>query len=182
MAKPKLSEQQKLSLLEWLAEGLKTKEINERAAKHEEPFEVSPQLVYQYRTDYEIDLTNLRSRNEMAALHTGLSLKANRLEKLFALAERLEEDLFNRKLVWTEQVKGIGSGSDFERITFEEFNASEIKEYRAVLDDIAKETGGRVLRTDVTSEGKPMKAYIGVSPDDWNSDKPKGATDGPEEA
>ena len=179
MAKPKLEQNQKLALLEWMAEGLKTAEVNERAAKFDPPFEVSPQLMYQYRTDYEEDLTNLRTRNEMAALHTGLSLKAKRIEKLVQLAEALEDDIFTKRLVWIQQVKGIGSGLQFEKITFEEFNAAEIKEYRGVLDDIAKETGGRIIRADITSKDQPIKGYVGVSPDDWdNKDE---AEDGPKE-
>jgi hypothetical protein len=166
--KSKLSDEQREALLEWMAEGLTTKEINDRSLKFVPPFEVSSQLVYQYRIDYGEPLQELMSRNEMAALRTGLAVKANRLEKLQRLAALLEEDLLTKMLTWTEDKKMVGN----ETVTFKQFNAAEIKELRGLLDDIAKETGGRVLKADITSGGQPIKGYVGISPEDW--DAPEG--------
>jgi hypothetical protein len=162
-----MSDPQRLMLLEWIAEGCDNKEINERGAKFEEPFSVSSQLNYAYRKQYAQTLEELRTERDLAALHTGLALRANRVKKLFRLAEALENDLYERSLVWTKNVKGIGSGDDFERIEFKEFNAAEIKELRGVYDDIAKETGGRVARADITSGNQKIKGYMVVSPDEW---------------
>lgn len=160
----KLSEAQRLQLLEWIGEGLNSAEINELALKFEEPFEVSRQLVYQYRQTYDEPLKVIRQRKENEALTTGLALKAKRLEKLYKLAAVMEEDLHEKKLRWLKDTKMVGN----EKVTFEQFNAAEIRELRGVYDDIAKETGGRMNKVDITSGGQPLKTYVGVSPDDWD--------------
>lgn len=162
-----LTDEQRLSVLEWVAEGLTTEQCNKKARAAKPPFEVTAQQLHYFRKTYGVLLSELRTERELEALTTGLAVKANRLERLCRLAAALERDLYDKKLIWTAQVKGIGSGSDFERVTFEEFNASEIKELRGVYDDIAKETGGRVTKSDITTGGRPIKGYVLVNPGDW---------------
>lgn len=170
----KLNDAQRAQLLQWLAEGLTTQEINTVAASFDnpdtglaEPFTVSPQLCYQYRHDHELDLTELRSARDEEAIVTGLAIRANRLKTLFKLARELEADLYERKRLWTQNAKTVAN----EGYKFEEFNEAEIRQLRGVLDDIAKETNGRIQRVDLTTQGKKIKGYVGISPDDWDADE-----------
>ena len=155
----RLKKAQKEKALEWVAAGLQTDEINARAAEFEPPFEVSRQQVDYYRKTRETDLRAIRSLSEMNALVEGYALKEHRVYKLSILAALMEKDLFGGFL-WTDQVKGVGSGDIAEIVDYEEFNASEVVQYRGVLDDIAKEIGGRVQKTDVTNTGELVIRWV----------------------
>jgi hypothetical protein len=179
--KSKLTEEQRLAVLEWLAEGKTLHEVNSLAASFEPPFKMTSQQCYAYRKDYDIDLQKIMQEKDTLALNTGLALRANRVQALIALALLLEEDLRVKKLVWTRDVKSIavGAGKDTEhvRIDFEVFNKAEIQELRGIYDDIAKETGGRITKVDVSSLGKAIKGYVVVDPDKWPD--PSGANGTP---
>jgi hypothetical protein len=151
----KLTKDQKSSLLKWVAEGLETDEINKRASLHETPFRVSRAQVDYYRRTRQINLHELMQSDEYNALNTGLSLKEERVKRLTLLAAMMEEDIFGGVL-WTNDVKMIGSGAYQEKVEFEEFNAAEVQHYRGVLDDIAKETGGRVQKISATVDFTKM--------------------------
>lgn len=153
----RLKKVQKEALLGWIAEGLTSDEVNNRASLLEDPFEVSRQQVDHYRKTRKLQIEEILKQSEYAALNVGLAKKATRVELLKKIANHLTEDLFERKLFWTDMVKGIGSKDDFERIEYEEFNAAEVAQLRGVLDDIAKEIGERQNRTDITSGGEPIK-------------------------
>ena len=168
MARNKLDEKQRLQVLEWLGEGLTTNEINDLAVSFEPPFKVSAQLLYQYRKDYEIDIAKIRSERDTLAISQGLALRSTRVQKLIELARLLEEDLRVKELVWTDNAKTVGN----ERYDFKEFNEAELRQLRGIYEDIAKETGGRITRTDITSDNKQIKGYVIISPDDW-PDKPE---------
>lgn len=155
----RLKKAQKEATLAWIAEGLQTDEINDRAASFEPPFSVLRQQVDYYRKTRKQDINAIKSVDELHALTTGLALKGNRVAKLQQLAALMERDLFGGFL-WTEEVKGVGSGDIAQIVDYEEFNAAEVTQYRGVLDDIAKETGGRVQRQDVTSGGKVIEVVI----------------------
>jgi hypothetical protein len=153
----RLKKAQKEALLEWIAEGLTSDEVNNRASLLDDPFEVSRQQVDHYRKTRKVQIENILQRSEDHALNTGLAKKAARVDLLKKVAAHLTEDLFKRKLFWTDMVKGIGSKEDFERIEYEEFNAAEVAQLRGALDDIAKEVGDRQNRTDITSGGEPIQ-------------------------
>lgn len=174
MAAPKLLEPQQIQLIQWLGEGLTTDEINELAAKESPPFHITPALNTYYRSTspHKEQIKEIRDRIQEKVFSEGLALASERAKRLLKLARLLEADLHERYKVWLKDVKGIGSGEQFERVEFETFNAAEIKELRAIYDDIAKETGGRINRVDLTSKGNEMKTYVGVSPDDWDGDAP----------
>lgn len=138
----RLRKDQKEALLAWVAEGLETDEINQRAAAFRPAFQVKRANVANYRRRRNADLEAIRKAGELDALTEGLARKDVRVGKLAQLAALLEADLFGGFL-WTEQVKSIGSGVDQQVVDYEEFNASEVREYRGVLDDIAKEMGQR---------------------------------------
>jgi hypothetical protein len=155
----RLRKAQKEKVLEWVAAGLLTDEINSRGNEFDPPFSVSNQQVNYYRKTREADLQAIRSVSEAKALTEGFALKEHRVFKLSILAALLEKDLFGG-FIWTDQVKGVGSGDIAEIVDYEEFNAAEVIQYRGILDDIAKETGGRVQKTDVTSDGKQLPVTI----------------------
>lgn len=138
----RLQKNQKKKLLEWISEGLQTDEINTRAADFGTPFRVSRQQVDWYRSTREQSLVAMQAAAEHDALTTGLALKSNRVQKLQQLAVLMEQDLFGGFL-WTDQVKMIGSGPFAKEVDYEEFNTAEVAQYRATLDDIAKEVGDR---------------------------------------
>jgi len=159
----RLRKKQRRKLLEWVSEGLKTDEINARAAEFIEPFKVTWQQVDWYRKTRRIDIKNILAEDEKNALTTGLALKENRVAKLKALAEMMELD-FADELLWTDQIKSIGSGFSAQVVEYQEFNAGEVTQYRGILDDIAKEVGDRV--TKIKNEGEltininPMKEVL----------------------
>ncbi len=86
------------------------------------------------------------------ALNTGLALKEERVKKLKVLAAKMEADILKDRL-WVQDVKSIGNGPSTQIIDFEYFNKAEVDSYRGVLDDIAKETGGRVVKQEHTGAG-----------------------------
>ena len=145
----RLRKEQRNEILKWVAAGLETGEINENAGKFDPPFRVSRAQVDYYRRTRGVDLKEILEIGQHNALTTGLALKEERIKRLTLLAALMEEDLFGGVL-WTENVKMIGSGFDQERVEFEEYNAAEVAQYRGVLDDIAKEVGQRVQRQEHT--------------------------------
>lgn len=154
-----LKRRQKKALLQWIAEGLQSDEINARGAEFDPPFNVSRQQVDYYRRTRRIDLEAIQHIDEQTALTQGYADKQHRVYKLSLLAALLENDLLNG-LLWTDDVKGVGAGAVAEVVDFEQFNRAEVDAYRGVLDDIAKETGGRIVRTDLTTDGKPIPAPV----------------------
>jgi len=169
----RLKKAQKAILTEWIAEGLASDEINLRASEVGDPFNVSRQQVDYYRNKYSIKIDELRELAEFSALNKGLAKTSKRVELLKRLAGRLVKDLFDDDLIWTDDVKGIGSGDIAEIIEYEKFNTPEIIQLRGVLDDIAKEVGGRVQKVDQKTEhsGKiAYKLYERISPDDWDKE------------
>jgi len=147
----RLKKGQKEAVLKWIAAGLESDEINERAAEFTSPFNVSRGQVQFYRRTRQIDIEAIKKGDEYKALNEGLALKTERIKKLKQLATLMESDLFGG-LLWTEDVKGVGSGDLAQIIEFEEFNKPEVDAYRGVLDDIAKELGERVLRQEITGK------------------------------
>lgn len=167
----RLKKKQKEALLAWIAEGLETDEINDRASRFDPPFSVTRQNVDRYRKRVTVDLEEIRRAGGLQALSEGLARKEERVKRLQHLAALMERDLFGGFL-WTENVKGVGGGEFMQMVDYEEFNASEVREYRGVLDDIAKEMGHRkqaVEHTGADGGDIIVKAYIGISPDDWNA-------------
>lgn len=156
------------ALISWIAEGMTEGEINNQAANFTPSFKVTPTVIFHYKHSRELDVDKLRRTKELEALATGLALKANRLKKLYDLAQRLEDDIKLHNRLWLNRVKSITvAKGTYERIEELEFIAPLVDQLRKVYADIAAETGGRVLRADITSKDKPIKGYVGISPEDW---------------
>lgn len=90
-----------------------------------------------------------------AVMAEGLALDYERTRKLLRLADFLEEQIYEQgedgvyHNVWVPDVKQIGTGDNAERVDIERFNASLLEQYRGVLDDIAKEAGGRIKKQQI---------------------------------
>jgi hypothetical protein len=141
----KLKRKQQNALLEWAAEGLRLIEINERAAEFDPPFEVDYLQLKHARTRAKKRFSELREDYEKEALAEGLSRKAVRIRRLAQLAEKLEADLLDHDRLWVQEPKQVGA----QVIEVERFNAPEVKEYRGLLDDIARELGERRQSIDL---------------------------------
>jgi hypothetical protein len=166
----RLKKSQKEAVLQWIAEGLETDEINTRAADFAPPFKVTRQNVLQYRKSRGLRLEEIQEQGETTALTSGLALKENRVAKLKLLADKMLKDLLAKDTEkwWLLQVKGIGRGDDFERVEYYEFNKAELDALRGVLDDIALEVGDRVKKSDMTSGGNPVQPIVNVYMPDNN--------------
>lgn len=138
----RLKKKQKEAVIAWVTEGLETSEINARAKKFKPPFNVSRQQVDFYRETRKADLATIKAIGEFASMTQGFALKENRVNALQTIAALMYRDITNGFL-WLDQVKALGSGEYMDVVDYEEFNASEVKEFRAALDDIAKEMGQR---------------------------------------
>lgn len=135
----RLKKEQREALLAWIAEGLETDEINQRAAKHKPKFKVTRQQVDHYRKTRKQNIAEIKSSGELTALTSGLARVEARVQLLQDLAEKLRADLFDGKKLWLEQAKSVGMST----FNYQEFNASEVSQLRGVLDDIAQELGER---------------------------------------
>lgn len=147
----RLSKVQREALLGWISDGLETAEINARAARFSPPFAVSRQQVDHYRRTRAVKVKEIVAAGEDDALTSGLALRSERVRKLKLLAERMECDLLGEgqaDRLWLTDVKSVGSGSRQTIVDFEEFNATEVREYRATLDDLARELGDRKQRVE----------------------------------
>ena len=143
----RLKKEQREAVIKWVVAGFRSDEINNRAAAWIPPFSVSRGQVVYYRKTRGIDVAKLEEMGEHDALNSGLALVSERVKKLKELAELLENDIFG-DLLWTDNVKGVGSGPVATIVDYEEFNAAEVAAYRGVLDDIAKEMSHRVQRQE----------------------------------
>jgi len=160
----RLKKDQKTILLSWIAEGLTSDEINNRADIFVPQFSVSRQQVDWYRKTRQVDIVRILAEDEYKALRTGLASKMQRVKRLKELAATLEKDLFSgeRDDIWLPQVKGVGVGKAATVVDYEEFNRFEIDAYRGLLDDIAKEVGERVQKQDITTLGEKLPGMIQV--------------------
>lgn len=154
--KAQLKKAQREALISWVAEGLSTDEINERAAKFKPKFEVSWRVVTYYRKSRGVNVQEVREQGELDALKTGLAVKENRVIALNRLAQKMIDDLADGHGLWLTNYKGIGRGQNYEKIEYQEFNRAEVESLRGVLEDIAAEIGDRIRKADLTSGGKPL--------------------------
>lgn len=162
-----LTEKQLDYLLAWLAEGLNNNQILERAANTEGFGKIQPGQINHYRAKNSAIIASKRRDREEIALNIGLALRANRLQSLQNLARLLEDDIFQNNKLWLTRVKGVGSGSYYERVVEEEFNTAEIQQLRGIYEDIAKEVGQRkadLILTDDDSNN-PANSLLSLPAD-----------------
>lgn len=121
---------------------------------------------------YDAELERIKNEHAEEVLQSGLALVHERVQELKDLSDFLKGQLYEQgeggvfHNVWLPDVKQIGSGPDAERVDIERFNAAIIDQYRGVLDDIAKEVGGRVVRQEVTGQTEVTVNFISNVDDD----------------
>lgn len=114
-------------------------------------------------TEYDAGWEARKNAEREAVIGYGLALDYERLRELYQLAAFLKAQIYERDAdgvfynIWMPDVKSIGSGEFAERVDLERFNPALIEQYRKVLEDIAKETGGRIDKKDITSGGDALK-------------------------
>jgi hypothetical protein len=125
--------------------------------------------------EYGAELEQRKNERRKEVMDSGLALDFERVDQLKDLAHFLIDQLYEQgedgdyHNVWLPDVKQIGSGKNAERVDIERFNAAIFSELRGVLDDLAKETGGRKQKHEVSGPegGAVTVQYTGnVNPDD----------------
>ena len=160
-----LTPTQKNSLLEWLAQGLEPREMRNLALQHRYPFKLTPKAIKYWRYKFKGEIISLRREKEKEALRRGLALRSNRLQALYDLAVLLERDLKFEGKLWLNKVKGIGSGSYFERVVEQEFNEAELRQLRGIYEDIAKEVGARKAELGIDQEEENVPRLLSLPAD-----------------
>lgn len=89
---------------------------------------------------------------------SGLALVHERVATLRRLGGLLEAELYDEESgelrnLWLPDAKQIGSGESAERVDLLRFNEALIRQLREVLDDIAREVGGRRPGLEISGGG-----------------------------
>lgn len=93
------------------------------------------------------------------AMQTGLAATYERVLALKKLAATLAAEIWREDgslvpgKVWLKDAKQIGAGPLAERVDLIRFNAPLIEQFRGVLDDLARETGGRKQQLEHSGPG-----------------------------
>lgn len=145
---PKLTEEQRLALREWLAAEYSGPLIKKWFKEREWP-DVDDAVFTYYRKQWAPEIEAARATRRGGALNSGLALKEERVRRLAEHADELEA------IKWEPDDKG--------RLWNE-------KAWRETLDDIAKETGGRRTGIDLDVVEKELDAALdklkdGLPPD-----------------
>jgi PBSX family phage terminase large subunit len=154
-----LTDAQRTALISWIAEGLGGREIRNNARNFRAPFNVSESKLAYYRSALKIDIARIRAERDDLAINAGLALRSNRLQSLYDLARMLEDDIKQNNKLWLLRVKGVGSGSSYERVVEEEFNESELRQLRGLYEDIAREVGARGSGDEKNSDEELTGAF-----------------------
>jgi hypothetical protein len=88
-----------------------------------------------------------------------------RVKTLNLVAKKLVGDIVKGKLYRTD-VCSIGTGKDARAVDIEVFEEGIVRELRGCLDDISKELGERVKKTETAITQLPPNVYIGFNPDE----------------
>jgi hypothetical protein len=106
-------------------------------------------------------------RRRAEAIQTGLALDYERVLVLKGLATTLLTELTEGGRRWLPDAKWIGGADYGEKVEIERFNAQEVEQLRGLLDDLAKETGGRAktVKIDLEERVRQMAARRGLDPD-----------------
>lgn len=114
----------------------------------------------EYDAEIERQKNEYTEQRRREAMETALALDFERvleLKRMFSLLDRelYETDEkgnvtgFKRETVWVPDVKQIGGGQFATQVDIERFNRAIFEVRRGLLDDLAKETGGRKQFTEM---------------------------------
>jgi len=113
--------------------------------------------------EYDLAMREINQEGLEKEVFDGAAKPANRIHELKKLANDLsrmiytEDDDFeishpgHRPFLWLKETKVIGSGPLAYPMNVYRYNSAIIGDYRGLLDDLARETGGRKHLVDVTS-------------------------------
>lgn len=99
------------------------------------------------------------NQERAAEIDYGLALDYERIRELKQLADLLRDQLLMRDAdgnlygLWVPDVKVVGHGDTAETVDIERFNSALVTQYRETLNDLAKETGGRVQKQEHMGPG-----------------------------
>lgn len=136
---------------------------------------------------YDAEMEQAKNERRKEIMESGLALDYERVDSLKELAAFLIGEIEKtvvvkmgddesedrgegtaesgeRFRVWLPDVKQIGSGEHAERVDIERYNSAIFSDLRGVLDDLAKETGGRIAQHDIKSDGKAL-----FDPETWKA-------------
>lgn len=119
-----------------------------------------------YDTEAERQKTAEAAAYRREIIEQGFALDMERVRELKRLADLLGSEVHEEDKRWLPDVKQIGGGKFAERVDIVRFNASLIEQFRGALDDIAKEVGGRIQKSDITSGGQPVTYIVENRPQD----------------
>jgi len=107
--------------------------------------------------EYDAEIEGIKNETAQQVLGSGLALSHERVLSLKALAVKLENELHDDTSLWLQDFKQLGRGKDTKVYRIVRFNSPLIHQFRDTLDDLAKETGGRVHKQEFTgAEGSPL--------------------------
>jgi IS30 family transposase len=140
------------------------------------------QTVKNYAARHIKEIEKAQKEYDAQFINRGLRSREKRIEKLEMFANRIERDLEDKldekgKLksgLWFKDIKLSSIGTS---VNVEVFGGEAIRQYRGILDDIAKELGDRKSETKLSGEiTVNQKGYLGVSPDDWEKQQEQEST------
>ena len=122
---------------------------------------------------YDQQIEEQKTAYAQEMMRSGLALDYERVDKLKELFDLLYDELKEKSIdgvlhnLWVPDVKSVGSGEFAERVDIERYNSAIISDIRGLLDDLAKETGGRTQKKDITSGGDKIEIVFSgnIDPD-----------------
>ncbi len=158
-----LARHQRNALLSWAAEGLRLREINERAAQFDPPFEVEYLQLKHARKRSKTKFEQLREEFENEAIGEGLARKAVRIREKSHRHDLLNQIIAERSV--SEDMQAVAGGKtgllvkDYKNglMAVYKLDAALLKELRDLEREIAIEVGQWTEKKDVTSDGKPLQ-------------------------
>lgn len=163
MSKP-LTKETKEKILRLLAEDETYQSIADATGCH-------LQTIKKYAAEFKESIETARQVLITETINKGFANKEYRVRKLNRLAKRLEAELEKEPdgiaskkggLYYTE----IKLSSTGDTVEYEVFNAGMVKEYRSVLDDIAKEKGERINKAELDLKGNILAEFTNLSIED----------------
>jgi hypothetical protein len=114
-----------------------------------------------YDAQAEREKTEAVAKRRREVMEQGLANDFERVIELKRLAKLLKRQIYEEDELhphiypnlWLEDVKQIGAGPSAEKVSIYRYNSPLVDDFRGVLDDLAKETGGRKLRQEVDLNG-----------------------------
>jgi hypothetical protein len=124
----------------------------------------------------QVELDRQAAERRREVMQSGLALDFERVERLKRLEALLLLELadvdeqghpvaLKPDSVWAPDVKQIGGGESAERVDIVRFNRAIFETVRGLLDDLAKETGGR--KQQLTHGGE--MAVVGMTLAEWRA-------------